>query len=98
MSKEFKVKNAGEYLRLKRTEKGLTLQELSDSTNFNLSLLSKIERGERSLSLDMVPSLSSALQIPFKQAQTDFLSFKVAEVFGEEEFAQAGIKQALDLI
>lgn len=98
MSRTIKAKSAGEYLRLKRTEKGLTLQELADSTGYNISLLGKIERGERSLSMDMVPALSTALQIPFKQAQTDFLAFKVAEVFGKEEHAQMGIKQALGLI
>ena len=89
------LKNEGEYLRQLRVKKGLTLQELADSTNFNISLLSKIERGERSLNLDLVPGLAHAFEIEFKVLQTDLMALKVANEYSDEEFALEGLKKAL---
>ncbi len=87
--------NLGDYLREIRTEKGLSLKDLASSLDVDLSLLSKIERGERSLSMDMVPALSRALEIDFKQLQTDLLALRVIHAFGKEEFASEGLKKAL---
>ena len=86
---------AGEYLRLLRIEKGLSQKELADALGVDFTLISKIELGERSLSLDMIPNLAKALKTDFKALQIDLMAFRVAEQYGGEEFASEAIQKAL---
>jgi transcriptional regulator with XRE-family HTH domain len=85
----------GEYLRELRTEKGLSLKDLANALNVDFTLISKIELGERSLSMDLIPALAKALKTDFKALQVDLLSMKLANEFGEEEYAQEALKKAL---
>ncbi len=50
-------------LRQLRTEQGLTLQEVADRANIDLSTLSRLESGKRRLALDHVPALAAALGV-----------------------------------
>lgn len=56
-----------------RNKRNLTLQELGEKINFNYSNLSKIERGERKPTLELLEQLA------------DFFDVKVAYFFGEEQ-------------
>lgn len=95
MSRTVNQPTLGNYLREIRTEKGLSLKELGKSIDVDHSLLSKIERGERTLSMDLVPGLAKALKVDFKTLQTELLSLSLLEEYGAEEFASEGIKKAL---
>ena len=85
----------GEYLKELRTSRGLSLKALAKALDVDFSLISKIEHGERSLSLDMIPGLAKALDADFKTLQIDLMAFRVAEEFGAEEYASEGLKKAL---
>ena len=50
-------------LRELRTERGLTLQQVSDRANIDVSMLSRLESGKRRLALDHIPSLATALGV-----------------------------------
>lgn len=50
-------------LRELRTEQGLTLQQVSERTSIDVSMLSRLESGKRRLALDHIPSLASALGV-----------------------------------
>ena len=50
-------------LRELRTERGLTLQQVSDRANIDVSMLSRLESGKRRLALDHIPSLAAALGV-----------------------------------
>ncbi len=50
-------------LRELRTEQGLTLQQVSERTNIDVSMLSRLESGKRRLALDHIPLLASALGV-----------------------------------
>jgi transcriptional regulator with XRE-family HTH domain len=48
-------------LRELRTERGLTLQQVADEANIDVSTLSRLEAGKRRLALDHLPALAAAL-------------------------------------
>jgi transcriptional regulator with XRE-family HTH domain len=50
-------------LRELRTERGLTLQEVAEVANLDVSTLSRLESGKRRLALDHVPALAAALGV-----------------------------------
>ena len=50
-------------LRELRTERGLTLQQVADGANIDVSTLSRLEAGKRRLALDHVPALATALGV-----------------------------------
>ena len=50
-------------LRELRTERGMTLREVADRANIDLSTLSRLESGKRRLALDHVPALAAALGV-----------------------------------
>ena len=50
-------------LRELRLEQGLTLQQVSERTHIDISMLSRLESGKRRLALDHVPGLAAALGV-----------------------------------
>jgi transcriptional regulator with XRE-family HTH domain len=50
-------------LREVRTEQGLTLQQVAERANIDVSTLSRLESGKRRLALDHLPSLAQALGV-----------------------------------
>ncbi|UGS38057.1 helix-turn-helix domain-containing protein [Capillimicrobium parvum] len=50
-------------LRELRSERGLTLQQVADRANIDVSTLSRLESGKRRLALDHVPLLADALGV-----------------------------------
>lgn len=86
----------GNYLRELRTERNLSLKDLATALQVDQSLISKIEHGERSLSLDMIPALAVALNTDFKALQIDLMALRLAEDFGKEEYATEALKQVIE--
>lgn len=58
------MKNISEKIRDIRLKKGLTLEELGDKINFNYSNLSKIERGVRTPTLELLEKLAEFYDVP----------------------------------
>src|SRR3954451_20456798 len=50
-------------LRELRHEQGLTLQQVSDRANIDISMLSRLESGKRRLALGHLPALADALSV-----------------------------------
>lgn len=50
-------------LRELRTERGLTLQQVAERANLDISTLSRLESGKRRLALDHLPGLATALGV-----------------------------------
>jgi transcriptional regulator with XRE-family HTH domain len=50
-------------LRELRSERGLTLQQVADRANIDVSTLSRLESGKRRLALDHLPALAAALEV-----------------------------------
>lgn len=58
-----------EWLKAKRTEKGLTMAQMADKLSITESYYSYIEAGERQKKMDvsLVGKLSSALELPVEE-------------------------------
>ena len=54
----------GDVLRDKRTQRGLTLREVSAEARVSLGYISEIERGQKEASSELLFSLCSALDLP----------------------------------
>jgi transcriptional regulator with XRE-family HTH domain len=50
-------------LRELRTERGMTLQQVAEAANVDVSTLSRLETGKRRLALDHIPALAGALGV-----------------------------------
>jgi transcriptional regulator with XRE-family HTH domain len=50
-------------LRELRTDRGLTLQQVAERANIDISTLSRLEAGKRRLALDHIPALADALGV-----------------------------------
>lgn len=54
-------------LRQLRSERGLTLQQVADAANLDLSTLSRLESGKRRLAIDHLPGLAHALGVTMEE-------------------------------
>jgi transcriptional regulator with XRE-family HTH domain len=54
----------GDVLRNKRTQRGLTLREVSAEARVSLGYISEIERGQKEASSELLASLCDALEVP----------------------------------
>jgi transcriptional regulator with XRE-family HTH domain len=54
----------GDVLRDKRTQRGLTLREVSAEARVSLGYISEIERGQKEASSELLSSLCEALEVP----------------------------------
>lgn len=104
------MEHIGDRIRNIRIKNKLTLQELGDKLNYNYSNLSKIERGDRKPTIELLESLSEMFDVPVshffgeEQQLPEKLKRKGAEwlVFGEEmekrDLTPEEIKGLIDLM
>lgn len=85
----------GEYLRNKREKLGLPLRKVAAELDIDTSILSKIERNERTAAKEMLPILSKALEVNEKEMQIEFLRSIIINEFGDLEFLADGLKNVL---
>lgn len=73
------VTTFGEYIKQRRTELGFPLRTVASHLDIDTSTLGKIEREERNLSTDLVPSLAEILKTGQKELLTHYYSSKVIQ-------------------
>ena len=61
----------GDVLRDKRTQRGLTLREVSAEARVSLGYISEIERGQKEASSELLASLCGALDLPLSDVLRD---------------------------
>jgi transcriptional regulator with XRE-family HTH domain len=74
----------GDYLRLIRLKSGMALREVAELAGVDVSLLSKIERGERSATSEMIPKLAFALEISEQDLKTKYLFQKILDEVNDD--------------
>lgn len=72
------------------------MREVSDHIGIDLSLLSKIENGERHLQSHMLKGLSELYGIDYKELQIDYLKFKLDEEYGDEPFILEAVNKFIE--
>jgi transcriptional regulator with XRE-family HTH domain len=76
----------GEYLHELRTTNGYSQKKVADKLGIDISLLSKIEHGERQVQGHMLKPISELFKLDYKQIQIQFLNQKIEDEFGNEPF------------
>jgi transcriptional regulator with XRE-family HTH domain len=69
-----------------RKERQLTLKSVAQKLEIDLTMLSKIENGERQVQAHMIKPLSELFKIDYKELQIQFLNQKIEDEFGDEPF------------
>lgn len=77
----------GLYIRTLRENANLPLRKLAFSLDIDQSTLSKIERGERQFTSDMIPKIAEVFSINYKELQIKYLKEKLLNNLSNEEYA-----------
>ncbi|MGN2372055.1 helix-turn-helix domain-containing protein [Sphingobacterium spiritivorum] len=88
----------GEYLRGKREQLGLPLRKVAAELDIDTSILSKIERGERTASKEMLPILANTLNIPQNEIEIEFIKTTILSDLGDLRFLKIGLEETINLI
>lgn len=83
----------GLYIRTLRENANLPLRKLASSLDIDQSTLSKIERGERQFTSDMIPKLAKVFNLEYKDLQVMFLKEKLLADLTNENFALEAIME-----
>jgi transcriptional regulator with XRE-family HTH domain len=83
----------GTYIHGLRKEKKYSLKIVADKLGIDISLLSKIENGERQLQSHMLNGLSELFDLDYKEIQIQLLNQKIENEYGDEPY----IHEALQL-
>ncbi len=76
----------GEYLHQLRTEHKLSQKKVADKLGIDISMLSKIEHGERQVQSHMLMPVAELFDLDYKMLQIQFLNQKIENEFGQEPY------------
>ena len=76
----------GSYIHGLRKEKKYSLKIVADKLGIDISMLSKIENGERQLQSHMLNGLSELFDLDYKEIQIQLLNQRIENEFGDEPF------------
>ena len=88
----------GEYLRDKREQAGLPLRKIAAELDIDTSVLSKIERGERTALTGMLPILAKTLNIQQKEIEVEFIKAIILSEVGNLKFLKIGLEETINII
>jgi transcriptional regulator with XRE-family HTH domain len=78
--------NFGEYIHQLRKEHRLSLKIVADKLGIDISMLSKIEHGERQVQGHMLKPLADIFELDFKKLQIKYLQQRIEQEYGNEPF------------
>ena len=88
----------GTYIHGLRKEKKYSLKIVADKLGIDISLLSKIENGERQLQSHMLNGLSELFNLDYKEIQIQLLNQRIENEFGDEPFLKETLVYYLEKI
>ena len=83
-----KTENLGEYIRHLREQAVMPLRKLAAILDIDQSTLSKLERGERPVSRQMLPIIAKTFKVDEKELVIKFMSKQVAYQLADEKYAK----------
>lgn len=89
-------KSIGNYLQNLRKERNLSLREVADHIGIDISMLSKIEHGERQLQGHMLKPLSELFKLNYKDLQIQFLNQRIISEYGKEPYFNEALITIID--
>ncbi|HSH52233.1 MAG TPA: helix-turn-helix transcriptional regulator [Bacteroidales bacterium] len=88
------MSTTGQQLRELREKAGLTLRKAAMQADIDVAILSKMERGERKLTKELILKLAEMYNENPEKLIIDFLSEKVIYELKDEEFGLKALKVA----
>lgn len=88
------MKTLGEIIREQRENKGMLLKEVATALDIDLSLLSRIERGDKRPTRNHISKLSQILQIDERELLIAYLSDRLVYEIRDEDLATEALKMA----
>jgi transcriptional regulator with XRE-family HTH domain len=82
------TENIGDYIRQLREKAEMPLRKLAALLDIDQSTLSKLERGERPVSRQMLPIIAKTFNVDEKELVINFMSKQVAYQLVDEIFAK----------
>lgn len=87
-------KNIGEYIRQLREKENMPLRKLAALLDIDQSTLSKLERGERPLTRQMIPIIAQTFGLNEKELIVKYMSKQLAYQIAGEQYANDILKAA----
>lgn len=84
-------KSIGIYLQNLRKERNLSLREVADHIGIDISMLSKIEHGERQIQVHMIKGISDLFDIEFKELQINYINSRIDMEYGKLQFIEEAL-------
>jgi transcriptional regulator with XRE-family HTH domain len=88
----------GEYLRNRREQLRLPLRKVAAELDIDTSILSKIERSERTATKEMLPILAKALEIKDKEIDIEYIKGFILSEIGDLKYLKSGLEETLKCI
>ena len=82
------TENLGDYIRQLREQAEMPLRKLAAILDIDQSTLSKLERGERPVSRQMLPLIAKTFKVDEKDLVIRFVSKQVAYQLAKEKYAK----------
>ena len=79
----------GNHLQNLRKERKLSLRKVADHIGIDVSMLSKIENGERQIQAYQLSRIAEFFNVEFRQLQIEFLMQRIHIEYGDIDWAQA---------
>lgn len=86
----------GNYLQNLRKERKLSLRKVADHIGIDVSMLSKIEHGERQIQAYQLSRIAEFFNVEFRQLQIEFLMQRIHIEYGDQPFLKESLERYLE--
>ncbi len=86
----------GNHLQNLRKERKLSLRKVADHIGIDVSMLSKIENGERQIQAYQLSRIAEFFNVEFRQLQIEFLMQRIHIEYGDQPFLKESLERYLD--
>lgn len=86
----------GNYLQNLRKERKLSLRKVADHIGIDVSMLSKIENGERQIQAYQLSRIAEFFNVEFRQLQIEFLMQRIHIEYGDQPFLKESLEKYLE--
>ena len=85
----------GTFIHGLRKEKKYSLKVVADKLGIDISMLSKIENGERQLQSHMLSGLSELFDLDYKEIQIQLLNQRIENDYGDQPYLKETLEKYL---
>ncbi len=81
----------GNYLQNLRKERKMSLRDVANHIGIDVSMLSKIEHGDRQIQSYMLRGFCDLFNLEYKKVQIEYLNYKIENEFKDEPFLKDAV-------